>query len=174
MENNSEFSSSTEEEIVEKAEWLLNKIKESIAIVGDKRRKNQKRASIIKMALLVLSGSATILLGLNLSGQELIFKSIAFVFSVFVTSLTALEPFFNYRALWVEQEQAKAKLHRLEDRLVFYLTGKNNNNISLEAIASINEDYQNIWEELSNAWIKERRLGSKKINQAIDTNKLND
>jgi hypothetical protein len=125
--------------------------------VGQKRLKNQSRASVIKLAMIVLSGVATILLGLQIAGFEPMFNNIAFVLTSIVTLLTAIEPFFNYRALWVEHELAKAQFHRLKDEVEFYIAGTTPDSLSMEKLDYFHQKYQDIWNRLSNSWIDHRQ-----------------
>jgi hypothetical protein len=106
---------------------------------------------------IALSGLATILLGLQIVGFEKYFKEIAFVLGALVTLLNALEPFFNFRALWVEHERAQANFHRLKDKISFYLVGADAEKLSLEKLEDIHDEYQKIWIRLSSAWIEYRR-----------------
>ena len=56
-------------------------------------------------------------------------------------------------------EQAKARLHRLMDELDYYVTGKREGDLDPSVLESLKERYQRIWDDLSNAWIRERRAG---------------
>ena len=140
-----------------KAEWLREKIQESIKDVSQKRSRNQRRASFIKLVMIIFSSAATIILGLQLSGSRPLFNDIAFVLTSIVMFLTAIEPFFNYRALWVEHEQAKWKFHRLKDELEFYTSGTKPENIDSEKIEDFHMRYQEIWNRLSISWIEHRQ-----------------
>ena len=161
----SDATHSEASEIQEKAAWLTAKIESSIENVGEKRRRNQRRATIVRLTTLVFSASATILLGLNIGGFEVGFKNIAFALTALVTLVAALEPFFNFRALWIEHEQAKARLHRLQDELAYYLTGKQLNELDVETLDDFKNRFNAIWVDLSAAWIRERREGTKTKNE---------
>ena len=152
-------------ELQEKAEWLKAKVELSLEKVRQKRSRNKKRSSAVRFLALTLSAGATILLGLNISGFEASFKSVAFTFTALVTLISAVEPFFSFRALWLEHEEAIARLHRLQDGLSFYLSGKGPGDLSMEVLNDFKDQYQNIWEDLSNAWIRERREGTKSIDK---------
>ena len=150
----------TPQELQQKAEWLNNKIQKSISDVSKMKHDNKSRASIIKIATILLSGFATILLGLKIVGTESLFKDIAFVFGAIVTLLNALEPFYNYRALWVESEKGKARFHRLKDELDYYLAGTDPEKLDREVLNQYHRKNQEIWIYLSGAW-EEQRQNSK-------------
>ena len=85
-------------------------------------------------------------------------KNIAFVFSSLVTVFNALEPFFNYRSLWIEHEKANAAFFQVKDRLEFYITGRTDDELSLKEIDKFYEEYEEVWSSLNQAWSKQRLL----------------
>jgi hypothetical protein len=155
LNSSSAFSSS---ENWQKVKLLQGYLGSSIKDVGDKRKKNQQRATSIKVVILCLSGGATVLLGLDIGTQaQLPLKNLAFAFTAIVTVLNALEPFFNYRALWVEHERANAALYQLKDRLTFYVTGKDDTDLRISDLKEFYAQYEQIWETLNQAWIAQRQ-----------------
>ena len=148
-------------ELQQKAEWLNKKIEEAIAHTRRNKSRNRKRATAVRTAQIAFSGIATILLGLQISGYEPVFKEIAFVLGALVTLLNALEPFFNFRSLWVEHEAAQAKFHRLKDQLEFFITGIDIGKANLEMLYHMNDEYGSIWNTLSETWVQYRREGQK-------------
>lgn len=88
---------------------------------------------------------------------QLPLKNLAFAFTAIVTVLNALEPFFNYRALWVEHERANASLYQLKDRLNFYVTGKEKTGLDISELEEFYAQYEQIWETLNQAWISQRQ-----------------
>lgn len=144
-------------EIEKKADWLKNKISESKEDIKKKKRQYKRKASIIKVITLIFSTAITILLGIKIdsSGEHL--ASIAFIIGALVTLLNALEPFFNFRSLWVEHEDSLYKLYILEDELNFYLTGKSPEDLSIEVLQSFCDKYNMIWNGLSKKWINLRK-----------------
>jgi hypothetical protein len=79
------------------------------------------------------------------------------VLGAVLTVLNALEPFFNFRALWVEYETALASFHRLKDELEFYLAGTEPEKLSREKLERLNQEYQQIWANLNRNWIEYRK-----------------
>jgi hypothetical protein len=140
-----------------KAEFLKSRIEGAIKTAQRQRSNNRRKASAIKIATILFSSTATILLGLQITGLNPQFKNIAFVFGSLVTLLTALEPFFNFRALWVEHETALWKFYRLKDKVEYYLKGINPELISTKKLDEFQIEYQNIWDELSASWINYRK-----------------
>jgi hypothetical protein len=149
-------------ELEKKAQWLSASIQEGLDRSRKKRDRFRSRASIIKIGTIVLSGTVTILLGLQIAGLEDRFRMVAFVLGAIVTMLAALEPFFNFRSLWVEHEETVYRLYRLQDDLNFYLTGKQPTELSLEKLEGFNQRYGQIWVNLSERWLEYRRSESRK------------
>ena len=148
------------DEVRKKAEILISSINNALGYQKMRKEQNKRKASIIKMSSILLAGSATILLGLQISGYEKYLKEIAFVLGALVTLLNAVEPFFNFRALWVEHEAALAKFYRLKDRIEFYLVGKEATQVNPEIIKQYYAEYEEIWSTTSRAWISHRRGGA--------------
>ena len=84
----------------------------------------------------------------------------AFVFSAAVTLLNALEPFFNFRALWIEHEQGLANMYRLQNDLDFYLAGRKQEDIDLNKIEVFRKRYEEVWNNLNENYIRFRRTES--------------
>lgn len=140
-----------------KTKWLQERIAFCIDYVGNHRRHNQRNATLVKIAAIVFAGAATILLGLKTPGLEGAFKDAAFVLTALTTTLASIEPFFNYRALWVEHERAKYRFHRLQDQLTFEVVGSDSSGLSIERLEWFHSKYQEIWVELSETWLSQRQ-----------------
>ena len=97
------------------------------------------------------------LLGLQIVGFAEYLKLAAFVFGSLANLLNALEPFFNYRVLWIEHEEAEGKLYRLKDEIEYYIVGTTSENIDLDMLDGFLKRYLEIWNKLSKAWIDNRR-----------------
>lgn len=145
------------EDTQRRAAWLSKRIDSSINDARTKRRTNQTRATYVKTATIALSGAATILLGLSIGGLEEYFRQAAFVCGALVTLLNAIEPFFNFRALWVEHERALYRFHRLQDELDFYLVGRESEELNATRLNEFHEQYKQIWADLSETWLEQRR-----------------
>lgn len=150
-----------------KAKCLQEEIDRALKHTRQQRRKNQKRASAIKLATLLFSAAATILLGLQFSRFEGYFKQIAFVLGAVVTLLNALEPYFNFRALWIEHEQALADFYQIKDDLSFYLGGVKPEDIDAEVLNKFHSQYQATWQQLSKAWIGYRKTDRVQIERGL-------
>lgn len=144
-------------ELRKKVALLQGFIKSSIGDVAAKRKLNQRKATVVKVLILTMSGGATILLGLNLGPMaEAALKNVAFALMSLVTVFNALEPFFNYRALWVEHERANAAFFSVKDRLEFYVTGRGDAALEPAAINRFYADYESVWANLNQAWSRQR------------------
>jgi len=160
----------------DREEVLRYLVDKAIDQTGYQKIYNKKRASFIKLATLIFSTTATILLGLKGLRAEDTFKNIAFMFSAAVTLLTALEPYFNFRSFWVEHEIAQSRFLGLRADLNFYMADiestdrdeelEKSEKISrleklhqekLKKLDELHLEYQKIWSELNNIWAENRR-----------------
>jgi hypothetical protein len=141
----------------EKIDFLKKRIDDSLVRAKDNRQINRRKASYIKVVVTLFSATATILLGLQIANLDSLFKSIAFILTALVTTLSALEPFFNFRSLWVEHEIALWKFYRLRDKLEFYLAGISPEEANMDKINSFYNEFQSIWNDLSTSWVSYRK-----------------
>lgn len=149
-------------EIEDKTKWLSDAIQEGLDRSRRKKREFKAKASIIKISTVFLSGLMTVLLGLQIQGYEDKFKMIAFVLGAIVTVLNALEPFFNFRSLWIEHEEATYRLYRLQDDFTFYLKGKKPEEVSDKKVEEFNKQYSQIWVDVSRRWLELRHAEEKR------------
>lgn len=138
-------------------QWLTACVDESLNSVAAKRIKYQAYASRIQLASIILSGIVSLCLGLDLAGFTGPLKAIAFCLVTIVTLLNAIEPFFNYRALWVGHEEAKYRLHRLKTSIGFYVAGLATEAIDPARVREFESTHQDIWDKVSNDWLIRRR-----------------
>ena len=162
MQEESDHSTG-ESSLQAKAKWLIKSINNALEHADIRRRENQRRASYIRVGNILLSGTATLMLGLQIIDLQPILSNVAFALVVLVTTLNALEPYFNFRALWVEHEQAIARFHRVKDDLKFYLEGTQPNALSEEKLREMYARYRETWEEMSNSWIAYRKAGTSMV-----------
>jgi hypothetical protein len=106
------------------------------------------------MVSLILTVSSTIILGL----QKLnIWTGIAFALVAVVTAVNTLEPFFAWRSRWVLMEEAQYKFYRLRDEHTYYIAAKQSDQLDEPTIRGMFDEYQKIWDQLSNRWMEYRR-----------------
>ena len=132
---------------------LRAQITESISHVRKNREINKQRATFVRVFAILSSGMVTVLIGWDGGAKEQLLNSLALAFSAFVTMLTALEPFFNYRSLWIEHEKALASFHRLKGRVEIEIANTKNDE---QSVTDFVKEYEEIWEELSRNWINHR------------------
>lgn len=106
------------------------------------------------MLSLALSAAGTVILGLaELSGPA----QLGFIFSALVTTLGAIEPFFNWRSRWVSAEEALAKWHRIEEDLTIYIAQTPFRRLDTDKILGFHDEYCRTWEQFSDQWLDQRR-----------------
>ncbi|MHC6219481.1 SLATT domain-containing protein [Arthrobacter sp. MMS24-S77] len=103
---------------------------------------------------LALSATATVILGLaELTGPA----QWGFIFSALVTTLGAIEPFFNWRSRWVLAEEALANWHRIDEDLTMYVAETDENDLDRGRIMGFHDEYCRVWEQFNNQWLEQRR-----------------
>ena len=145
----------------EQALWLQKQVEDSIRYVHMIEMRLRRSASIIRIITLLLSGVVTIALGIRWPAYAETLRNIAFVLGAVSTMLISVDLYFNYRGLWIEHEEAEWRLHRLKDRIAFYLQGRADDQLSAATVAGFHESYQWIWDNLSTRWLTLRRNSGK-------------
>ncbi|MGG7509971.1 SLATT domain-containing protein [Plantibacter sp. YIM 135249] len=122
------------------------------------RRKSWSRsATIVRFLILILSATATVLLGLaTLDG----FAALGFICSALVTTASAIEPYFNWRSRWVMAEEALAEWHKLEEDLAIYVASTPATNLDFNTILNYDKQRRAVWNTFSGQWIEQRQSGS--------------
>lgn len=141
----------------QKAEFLKQYIEISLKDLHRHRKENRLRASIVKLITIICAGVVTILLGLQIPKYEVYFKGTALILGAIVTMINALEPFFNFRTLWIDHEEAIARMYRLKNDVDFYLTGMTPETIEIKRLEAFLDRYKTIWNALNENYIKHRR-----------------
>ncbi|MEU5696807.1 SLATT domain-containing protein [Actinosynnema sp. NPDC020468] len=142
----------------ELARELLRRVEEASAYSRGRKERFRRNSSVLKLAGLGLSATATILLGWqNLDA----WTGLAFSLIALTTVVGALEPFFAWRSLWVLMEESQHRFHRLRDDLAFYLSSTGPEDLDPERIHRMFAEYQEIWAGQSNRWLEFRRLNDR-------------
>ncbi|KRF23787.1 SLATT domain-containing protein [Phycicoccus sp. Soil803] len=129
-------------------------------LYGDKdyarsrRTEWRAKATTAWAASTLASAVATVILGLAELGT---WASIGFVLSALVTTLNAVEPFFNWRSRWVGAEEALHNWHRIEESLALYVARTPADQVSTEHILEFDDARQRIWDDFSGEWLAARR-----------------
>lgn len=121
-----------------------------------RNRKNRFRlfSSATKILSLVLSGAATIILGL----QNLTFwAGLGFSFVALTTVVNAVEPFFNWRSRWVLAEEAQHGFYRLQEDLEYLVATRRPEELSVDDLEEFYNRYKKTWNEFSEKWLENRR-----------------
>ncbi|MFJ8959359.1 SLATT domain-containing protein [Lentzea sp. NPDC102401] len=140
----------------ELAQHLLGQIERGHAYARARKQRFRWKSVTVRLTTLVLSAVSTIILGLqNLDP----WTGTAFSLVAVVTVVSALEPFFAWRSLWVLMEEASYQFHRLEDDLAYYVASTPAADVDPERVREMFERYQEIWDSLSGRWLKFRDNG---------------
>jgi hypothetical protein len=107
-----------------------------------------------KVLSLLLSGSATIILGLqNLS----LWAGLGFSLVALITVINAIEPFFNWRSRWILAEEAQHRFYRLQEDLEYLVATRPKEELQVEDLADFYGRYQDTWNGFAEKWLAYRR-----------------
>ncbi len=107
-----------------------------------------------RLVSLVLSGAATIILGL----QNLTFwAGLGFSMVALTTVINAVEPFFNWRSRWVLAEEAQHGFYRLQEDLEFLVATQQREELKPEDMDKLYVRYRSIWDNFAEKWLESRR-----------------
>jgi hypothetical protein len=141
----------------EQALWIQKRVEESIQYIHTKEMRLRRWAGSIRVITLLLSGVVTIALGIRWPEYAETLRNVAFVIGVVSTTLVSVDLYFDYRGLWIEHEEAEWRLHRLKDRIAFYIEGRTDEQLNATTVAGFHESYQWIWDNLSTHWLTLRK-----------------
>ncbi|MFJ4188951.1 DUF4231 domain-containing protein [Kitasatospora sp. NPDC089509] len=135
----------------ETAALLLERIRRGNDYARTRKQRFRRRASAIKLLTLALSAASTILLGLRL------WANLAFALVALVTTLGAVEPFFNWRSRWVLMEETQYRFQRLADDLEYLLASTPADELTHSRLDAVFARYQAVWDDLGRTWLEHRR-----------------
>ncbi|MFB8008323.1 SLATT domain-containing protein [Nocardia sp. NPDC056000] len=142
----------------ELATYVCKQIDAGHAYAQRRKHQNRRRSVVLRVAAIALSAASTIILGLqNLDP----WTGTAFALVAVVTAISALEPFFAWRSLWVAMEKASYRFHRIRDALEFYVANTPADQLDVAQIRATFDEYQRIWEDLSTSWLRFREDGDR-------------
>ncbi|GAA3458414.1 SLATT domain-containing protein [Saccharothrix longispora] len=126
---------------------------------GRARKEGFRRRSVaLKVALLAMSATATIILG----WQDLDFwTGLAFSLVALSTVFAGLEPFFAWRSLWVLMEESQAGFNRLRDDVAHYLAATPPADVDPARVDVLYRRYQDVWQRQNTRWLEFRRISDR-------------
>ncbi|MCK4562778.1 MAG: DUF4231 domain-containing protein [Flavobacteriaceae bacterium] len=137
-------------EISVKVEWINNRLLELIDDFDKKKTYNRKKAFYSYLVVTILGATITVLLGLNISYLEYVFRGIALCLGAIITIYSAYNSFFNFKGLWLKYNDTKNKLYSIKDDLNYFLAG--NENINSEELNKFKKRLDNILSEINEEW----------------------
>lgn len=123
-----------------------------------RKRRFRARSSAVRVLSLALSVTSTIILGLQPLNA---WAGIAFALVAVVTTVNALEPFFAWRDRWILMEETQYKFYRLRDDLTYYIAETKPDQLSMEELRKVFDQYQEIWDQLGSRWLQYRRAAGR-------------
>lgn len=121
----------------------------------DRKRRNRRYASRVRVAGLVLTALSTIVLGISVIPERAYF---ALPMVAIVTVLGGLDTYFNWRALWVLMEETQYRLNRVRDHMDFYLVTTPADQVTNDRLREFFDEQQDIWHDVSARWVEFRKL----------------
>ena len=128
----------------------------------ERRKHNQRNATIAKALTIIFGFGITVLLGLDVADWlKPIFTNIALVLGASVSMLAAWDAFANYRSFWLRYTFTYTQLLSLRSEIEFEFP-ENSDNISEAAVKKLYRKYQSILEETNEYWRDVRKEESSK------------
>jgi uncharacterized membrane protein YhaH (DUF805 family) len=120
-----------------------------------KRGYERNAAFWLKISVVLLASSITVLLGLTLDAQyQPIAKNVALVLSAAIAVINAIEGFFNHRGLWIRRTVTLRRLRDLERDMLFSLA-EDTTDLS-EQLQQFKDRLQSIMADDMREWLKLR------------------
>ncbi|MER5267203.1 SLATT domain-containing protein [Actinosynnema sp. NPDC002837] len=137
---------------------LLGRIDRARDYGRERAARFSRRATALKVGLLTMSATATIILG----WQDLDFwTGLAFSLVALTTVFAVLEPYFAWRPLWVLMEESISRFHRLHDDVSHYLADTPSDRVDAAKVAEMFAEYQAIWDRQNTRWGEFRRISDR-------------
>jgi hypothetical protein len=139
---------------LELAHDLLSRIDRGNDYARTRKRRFRRGSTVVRLASLMFSGAATIILGLqSLDG----WTALGFSLVAIATVVSALEPFFAWRSRWVLMEESQYKFYRLRDDLTYYMAATPAEGLDADRLNEFFDQYQQVWDQLGERWLEYRR-----------------
>ncbi len=129
-------------------------IEEAISYAQRRRSLWARWSTTVRVVMLAVSSTATVVLGVS---EGDVFVRIGFVLSALVTTLTALEPFFNWRSRWIQAEEALAGWYHLHDEIKLLVAATPPQQLTTAQVEKVYRRFRAVWDAWSSAWVTARR-----------------
>lgn len=137
----------------ELARWIQGQLTAWIEWSAIRRARFRRAASIVRLTSMTFAIASTVILGL----QNLNFwASLAFSLGAVGAAVSAVEPFFNWRARWVLLEETEARLRRIKDELDYFLARTAPDCIGVDDVDRFFRQAQEAWVDASRRWVDQR------------------
>ncbi|MEE1762452.1 SLATT domain-containing protein [Streptomyces sp. SP18BB07] len=137
----------------ELAGWVQGQLNRGMEWSEIRRARFRRFATLIKLLSLAFSVASTVILGI----QDLDFwASLAFSLGAVGVAISAVEPFFNWRARWVLMEESEVRLRRIRDELEYFLARTPPEAIRFEDVDPYFQRSQEVRTDISRRWLDQR------------------
>jgi hypothetical protein len=120
-----------------------------------RKRRNRRRASVLRLTALCLTAASTVVLGIEAIPNR---QWVALPMVALVTVLGGLEAFLSWRPMWVLMEETEYRFHRLREKIDFHLVVTPAADLTLDQLREFFAEQQNIWDDTSQRWLGFRTL----------------
>ena len=144
--------------------FLFASLEAAIAKYGAESTYLKRWTFGLKIALLFLSASSTVLLGLNVTpGSEytVLSRNIALVIGAFSTFIVGLSAFWNIEAYWLKQKVLFARVRALRERLSFMQAKAGS--LTAEQIEDGFLEYRGLMDDRIEYWERQSTIALPKI-----------
>ncbi len=139
--------------IEDKLNLLQDEVQKQIDAFEQRQTRNRRIAMTYKVFTAMAGAATTVLLGINVDpGWSASLKNIALVLSALITVISAIEAFFDNRALWIRQFVTLMRLHDLKRDVQYYVAGAELAEIEIEQLNKFKERFDNVIQENIREW----------------------
>ena len=143
--------------IEDKLKLLQTEIQQQINAFDKRQIRNRRIAMTYKVFSVMLASATTVLLGIQIdAGWAGTLKNIALVLSAMLTVISAVEAFFDNRALWIRQFVTLMRLMDLKRDVAYYVAGTSSEELDIASLDKFKEHFDNIIQENIKEWIQIR------------------
>ena len=143
-------------EIIVKKEWIEETQKKHINSFKGKTNYNRKASIYQHVTVTILGAVIAILSGLNIELIEDYTRIAILILGSIITITSAYKTFFDNKIFWVKYMTTVNKFKKIQAEFSYYLAGKKEEDITLEALETFRIKIQKILDDINGGWESSR------------------
>jgi len=132
--------------------FLVSSINERVESLNSRRLYYRRKSVVFFLSMTVISAFITVLLGLNIPDYKESTRQMALILSSISSVLSAISAFFNYKDLWLSNNNALNRFYELRFNIEFRTKG--HAVLDQIEVEDFKKTYQAILNDLNSSWAK--------------------